>query len=119
MPDWQTYYIAYLIGKSYVGIRTEDIMRSSRYLQSVTSANNKEVKLIAIGSASIPALHAAVLNPKLFKSVTVDESITSWGDVLKDPNAKRVLPNAVHGALEMYDLDTLRSMIGKEKLESK
>ena len=61
--DWQDYFRAYLVGQSYVGMRTEDIFAAARYLKTIAPG---EVSLFARGRTTVPALHAAALAPDFF-----------------------------------------------------
>ena len=63
-------YMAYLLGRSCVGLRAENILAASRWLKEQTPPGKRAaVRLIAVGQAGIPALHAAALEPDLFQSV--------------------------------------------------
>lgn len=103
---WKDFYRAYLLGKSYLGMRAEDILVCARHLRSL-GAPDARVRVIAIGEAGPPALHAVALEPELFTSLDVQQSITSWAEVVRAPEAKRQLMNTVHGALRFYDLPDL------------
>ncbi len=100
---------AYLMGKSYVGMRTEDVGRWTRVLKTMAD----EVHLLAIGEAAIPALHAAALDRAAYKSTTLQEMIPSWESLVGATEAVDQSVNTVHGVLRRYDLPDLRRMIGK------
>jgi hypothetical protein len=102
---------AYLMGKSYVGMRTEDVGRWTRVLK--TMAN--EVHLLAIGEAAIPALHAAALDRDAYNSTTLQELIPSWESLVTSTEAVDQSVNTVHGVLRRYDLPDLRKMIGIDR----
>lgn len=102
--DWKDYFTAYLLGKSYVGMRAEDILTCARFL---AGAEKNRVHLIAIGEAGPPAIHAAALEPELFKSVRIERSVVSWSNVVQTPVTRNQLINTVHGALRFYDLPDL------------
>lgn len=99
---------AYLMGKSYVGMRTEDVGRWTRVLK--TMAN--EVHLLAIGEAAIPVLHAAALDRAAYQSTTFKEMIPSWESLVSETEAVDQSVNTVHGVLRHYDLPDLRKMVG-------
>jgi cephalosporin-C deacetylase-like acetyl esterase len=106
--DWKDYFFAYLLGKSYVGMRTEDILVSARFLAASRSGQpNARVHLVGIGEAGPAALHAAALEPQTFDSVRLERSIVSWQNVVRTPVTGNQLVNAVHGALRIYDLPDL------------
>lgn len=107
-PDWQDYFTAYLLGRSYVGMRVEDIYAVATYLRS---REDRAVRLFAMGQAVVPALHAAALNPAVFSNVTLVGGIPSWTDVVNTPRARQQLMNAVHDALSWYDLPDLERLL--------
>ena len=101
---------AYLMGKSYVGMRTEDVGRWTRVLKTMAD----EVHLLAIGEAAIPALHAAALNRDSYKTAVLRESLPSWESLVSATEAIDQSVNTVHGVLKHYDLPDLREMVGSK-----
>ena len=81
--DGRDLIYAYLLGRSYVGMRTEDILICARYMTKNERHNSKRVKMIAVGNVGVPALHAAVLEPNLFFKVEISQMVTSWTDVVR------------------------------------
>ena len=112
--DWRETTMASLLGKTYVGMRTEDIWQCVRFLRQKSGLPDLKPDLIAEGEAGIPALHAAALEPDLFGDVTIIESLESWADVLKTPETRRQQAGLVYGALHHYDLPDLASTLGKK-----
>jgi hypothetical protein len=89
-------------------MRAEDTVICARLLAGYrTDAGPRNVHLTAIGEAGPPALHAAALEPQLFRSVHLERSLVSWASVITTPAAKNQLVNSVHGALRFYDLPDL------------
>lgn len=109
---------AYLMGRSYVGMRTDDVQRWLRWLQSssLTGSTPVAVDLIAIGEAAIPALHGAALNPGAFASVTLRRMIPSWEAIVTAPETFDQSVNVVHGALRHFDLADLVALAGEDKV---
>ena len=106
--EFKTYFLAYHLGKSFVGMRTEDILACARFLTTYRKRTNPyRVHLTAIGEAGPPALHAAALEPQAFASLTLRRSVVSWSNVVHTPETRNQLVNAVHGALRVYDLPDL------------
>jgi cephalosporin-C deacetylase-like acetyl esterase len=113
--DVQEIYLAYLMGRSFVGIRTDDVFRWSDNLSRYrTNGEKLPIQLIATGEAAIPALHAAALDPSRFESVRLKRMIRSWAEVVAAPESLNQLVNAVHGALRHYDLPDLVELAGKD-----
>jgi dienelactone hydrolase len=108
--DWTDYFRAYLIGKSMVGMRVEDIFACMKHLDT------PQVELIGVGEATVPVLHAAALAPGHVGKVTLRAGIPSWEAVLQIPDARQQLSNCVHNALAVYDLPDLVQLAGAEKV---
>lgn len=106
--DGQDVYTAYLLGRSYVGMRTEDIMMCARFLH----LQDGRVDLVAVGHVSVPALHAAALGPDMFGSVKLVRGLVSWSNVIESGRSLNQLVNTVHGALTVYDLPDLAATLG-------
>lgn len=108
--DWTDFKRAYLLGKSFVGMRVNDIslvVNAMRYFFT----DKVDVHLHAVGTTTVPALHAAALFPGTFSHVTLEGGIPSWVAVVAEPYARHVLMNTVHGALVVYDLPDLVAML--------
>ncbi len=115
-PNLNEAVTAYLLGRSYVAMRAEDILVCARAAAALTPTNT--VDLVAFGSVGVPALHAAALEPQLFSSVRIVRSLRSWTKVIDSRTHRGQFINAVHGALEVYDLPDLAAMLGgKVKIE--
>lgn len=97
------YFVAYMLGRSLVGMRTEDLLVSARYLASRTGKG--KVRLIAMGDVIEPAGHAVALEPELFASFRMEG--TGGRPRKAVPYTTDFLENAVHGALRVYDRDDL------------
>jgi len=99
---------------SYVGVRAEDILVCSRFLSSNEGA--KKIHLMSIGRTGPAALHAAALEPQLFTTVTLKNSLVSWADVVDTPTAVNQFQNLVFGSQKVYDLPDLVGTLARDKL---
>lgn len=97
------YFVAYMLGRSLVGMRTEDLLVSARYLASRTGKG--KVRLIAMGDVIEPAGHAVALEPELFASFRMQGTGSRPRRAV--PYTTEFLENVVHGALRIYDRDDL------------
>lgn len=102
------YFVAYMLGRSLVAMRADDVLSA---VKAVSAMESNVVRVIAIGDAGVPVLHAAALYPEWFRNVTLRNSITSWETVVKTPVSIRQLENTVHGAMKVYDLPDLMDMM--------
>jgi len=112
-PDGQDYYIAYHLGRSYVGMRAEDLLVCARYLARKRHGQSDRVELVSVGYVSSSALHAAALEPELFGSVKLVRPLANWANVVELGFSKNRLVNTVHGALATYDLPDLARVVGQ------
>ena len=104
------YYIAFMLGRSWLGMRGEDVMVSARWLRD--KHDTKSIRLVAIGDVGPPALHAAALEPELVANLELKESLESWRELMRAKDAHKHIYNAVHDALRYYDLPDLVQMPG-------
>jgi cephalosporin-C deacetylase-like acetyl esterase len=118
LGDAKTYYLAYLLGKSLTGLRTEDALAAAHFVAYYQKPKNspRRVHLVGIGQAGIVALHAAALRPELFASVTLRNTPHDWASTVKRPIPAGLLEGTIHGALKVYDLPDLVQLIGAEKV---
>jgi dienelactone hydrolase len=114
--DWRDFFRAYLIGKSYTGMRAEDILNMARLLRGRLE-DAERIALIAHGQMTVPALHAAALERDLFAAVRLGGGIPSWEAVARNPRAQDQLIHCVHGALTFYDLPDLMALLPAEVLD--
>ncbi len=109
LKNWRQMNTPYLLGRSLLGMRAEDVLVCARY---AVGAGEGGVDLMAIGHLGVPALHAAALEPSLFRSVTLRGTLASWSSVVHARRTHNQWVNAVHGALAVYDLPNLAAMLG-------
>lgn len=106
--DWKDLYLAYLLGKSYLAMRAEDVLICARFLGGYEAGQQpNRVHLISIGRTGPAALHAAALEPQRFASVRPDRCLVSWASVVRTPLSTGQFENVVHRALKTYDLPDL------------
>lgn len=116
LGDWKSFYLAYLLGKSVVGMHTEDAISAGHFLAYYQTEKPRKVHLVGVGKAAIPALHAAALEPGLFTTVTLRNAPHDWSSIVGLPAPVGQLTSTVHGALGVYDLPDLVRSLGPEKV---
>lgn len=117
--NWNEIFISYLLGKSMVGTRAEDVLVAARYLEELEapatkSGEKSSVQVRALGNAGVPALHAVALEPSLFASLELSGILPSWSAYLANPDTRGQMVNSVHGALRFYDLPDLIACLQKK-----
>jgi dienelactone hydrolase/pimeloyl-ACP methyl ester carboxylesterase len=108
--DWKDITTAFCLGRSYVGMRAEDVLTVARHATRHLAGG--PVDLVAVGNAGVPALHAAALEPSLFRSVKLSQALVSWASVIRCRLTRLQYANVVHGALLEYDLPNLGATLG-------
>ena len=104
--------LAYLLGKSLVGDRAEDVLTVARWLSKKESVDS--IQLVASGELTIAALHAAAVEPQLFSLLELRRGLVSWSNLVETPMSVNQVAGLVHNALAQYDLpDLARLFDGK------
>ena len=106
--DGSDYYLAYLLGKSYIGLRCDDLILAAHYFQEKYGV---KIRLVALGLAGTVAVHAAVAEPELFDSVTIDSDLPNWHTWVENAPCPIVLTNTIHGVLNYYDIEDLKNFL--------
>jgi hypothetical protein len=107
LGDAKSYFLAYLLGQSLVGLHTEDALAGGQFVANYKTKTPRRVHLIGVGRAGIAALHAAALEPDLFASVTLRRMPASWSSLIPQSIPQGQLTTTVHGVLRTYDLPDL------------
>jgi hypothetical protein len=114
--DSKSFFLAYLLGQSIVGLHTEDTLAAAQFVANYKTKTPRKVHLIAVGRSGIPALHAAALEPQLFASLTLKNTPSSWSSLIPQKTPAGSLTSSVHSALTTYDLPDLLRTIDPAKL---
>ncbi|MDO4628701.1 MAG: prolyl oligopeptidase family serine peptidase [Planctomycetia bacterium] len=108
--DGNDYYLAYNLGRSYVGFRTDDLFSITRWLKSQAFCG--EIELYAVSEACIPVLHAAVLDCDVYRHVTLENCLISWTNTVENGGFSNTpLTSTIHGVLKVYDLPEMRTYL--------
>ncbi len=111
-PDGREVMLAYLIGRSYVGMRTADLIGVTLAAGDLLDSE-AAIRLVADGPiVSVVGLHAAALEQDLYAEARLNGDIESFVSIVEQPLADDMLVHTVHGALDVYDLPLLREAVG-------
>jgi len=123
-PNFNDAYTAYLLSRSFLAQRAEEIYLCLRALPKIADDQQPDVKprpvhLVAVGEPGPAALHAAALAPELFASVRLVGSLPSYAELIDKPlDARPHFVSIVHGALHEYDLPDLVGSLPAGKVEA-
>jgi len=99
-------YLAIHLARPLLGQRVEDAIAALEALLADSRVDPDRISLVGRGAAGPVALHAAALE-KRFSTLTLEESIESYLEVVATPLSRGQLSNVVPGALLYYDLPDL------------
>jgi len=98
-------YLSSMIGKSVVGIQTEDIVRAVDYLKELDGVDKEKIGGIAVGVACLPLIHAAAFDSSIH-NVTLIGSPISYKSIAMDRFYRIGLIKREDGGTEYpYEID--------------
>jgi uncharacterized protein (TIGR03435 family) len=101
---------AFLVGKTIVGIRTDDVLRTVDWL--FANQHPTSVTVHATGALGIVALHAAVLDPRITR-VQVDDALPTYRSIVDEQLHRDASESVIPGVLQHYDIPDLRRVLEK------
>ncbi len=106
LGDYKDAARAYVVGKTLVGMRAEDVIRAVDYLASRPDVDAAAITGIGRGSLSVPLLHAAVLDARISRLI-LEQTLESYRLALDHPIDRDLYDVLVPGVLKKYDLPEL------------
>ncbi len=106
---------AFLDGKTFVGMRTEDVIAAVQWLAAQETVDSAMISAWADGASGTVLLHAAVLEPRI-RQVTIEGALTTWASVVDADVHRNVAESIVPGVLLHYDLDDLIIAIAPRRI---
>jgi cephalosporin-C deacetylase-like acetyl esterase len=100
-----------LVGRSLIGMRTDDVIRATDYLALRADVDAKRITAAASGHMGLVLLHAAVLDSRL-KHITVDHVLTSYRSLLNATLPIGAPEDVVPRVLLRYDIPDLVKTLG-------
>ena len=97
--DEEIAVLYYMLGKSLVGVRAEELLVLARHLKGAFGA---APVLEASGRMAIPAAHALAVARDLVAGLKIADAPASWTEVVEE-SLSYPYANAVNGALLRYD----------------
>ena len=101
---------SYVVGKTLVGMRAEDIIRAVDYLASRPDVDRAKISAFGDGALGVPLLHAAVLDHRIARLV-LDQTLVSYRLAVDRPVTRGLYDVLVPGVLKKYDLDDLLAAV--------
>lgn len=110
--DWTLLSLrALLVGKTPVGMRTDDVVAAINWLGGRSDVDMDHLSVLATGALGPVALHAAVLDDRI-GHVTTDSAIVSYREFVERPLCRDMAEVNMPGVLRRYDLPDLMAVLG-------
>ncbi len=106
LGDYKDAARAYVVGKTLVGMRAEDVIRAVDYLVSRPDVDHAAITAVGQGSLGVPLLHAAVLDTRITRLV-LQQTLQSYRLAVEHPIDRELYDVLVPGVLKKYDLSDL------------
>ena len=104
-----------LIGRSLVGIRAGDVIRTANFLKTVSAVNSEEISAVATGELGPVLLHAAVFD-KSIKHIVLLNLPISYKSMVMNKYYEMKFSSMVIETLAYYDLPDLIGCIAPRKV---
>ena len=116
-PFYQLSLRAELVGRTLVGLRTDDAIRAVDYLTDRNDVDPARISAQAGGHDGLVLLHAAVLDHRL-RHIDVDHVLVSYRSLLDAPLPIGAPEDMIPGVLLHYDLPDLKRALGLRLTET-
>jgi hypothetical protein len=113
--DFRDAMTALLVGKTMAGMRALDITRGVDLLWARPDVDRDKIYAYGKKGGAVPALYAAVLDPRIRK-VVLEGMLSSYDSVVENKIHRHVLENVVPGALKFYDFPDLVASLAPRKV---
>jgi cephalosporin-C deacetylase-like acetyl esterase len=110
LGDYTASARAYVVGKTLVGMRAEDIVRAVDYLCSRPDVDPASILAEGQGILGVPLLHAAVLDRRIGR-VVLQDTLASYRLAVDRPVTRGLYDVLIPGVLLKYDLPDLVSAL--------
>ncbi|MCW5979807.1 MAG: acetylxylan esterase [Bryobacteraceae bacterium] len=108
--DFDSAMTGLLIGRPLLGMRARDFHQAVNLLAARADVDPGRIAAIGRGSAAVPALHAAALDPRIGK-LALDDMLVSYRAAVESYAHRQLFENAVRGVLKAYDLPDLAAAL--------
>ncbi len=113
--DYQTAMRALLVGKTWVGMQVDDLLRSFDYLASRPDVDPKRIAVFGKGNGGVLALYAAALEPRVEK-VVCERAVLSYMSIVRAKLHENMIGIVVPGVLHDFDLPDVAFAIAPRTL---
>lgn len=110
--DWTLLSLrALLVGKTPVGMRTDDTVAAINWLATRAEVDSRQIAVTGVGALGPVALHTAILDDRI-DQVASDTAIISYREFVERPISLNMAEVNLPGVLTRYDLPDLIAALG-------
>jgi hypothetical protein len=106
---------AIIVGKTLVGMRTDDVIRVLNWLSSRADVDRTSITLYGKGGLGMVALHAAAVDTRITR-VTAESTLVSYRTALDAPLHRNLSEITIPGVLQHYDVSDLLQAISPREV---
>jgi hypothetical protein len=115
--EYRNAMLALHTGQSLTSLRVTEIITVLDYIKSKTELSAKSIHIFATGKASLPALHAAIIDNRI-DQIDVSNALGSFYDLFDDPARSDWYSYVIPGVLKYYDIPELEKTLGSRLKKS-
>ena len=115
LGDYSAAARAYVVGKTLVGMRAEDIIRAVDYLASRDDVDATKIGGLGKGAQGIPLVHAAVIDKRIGR-LMLEQTMVSYRAAVDHPIYRGLYDVIVPGVVRKYDIDDLLAAVAPRKV---
>ena len=106
---------AIIVGKTLIGMRTDDVIRVLNWLSSRADIDRTSITLYGKGGLGMVALHAAAVDTRITR-VIAENSLVSYRAALDAPLHRNLSEIMIPGVLNHYDVGDLLEAIAPREV---
>jgi cephalosporin-C deacetylase-like acetyl esterase len=106
---------AMLVGKSFVGMRADDVIRAVNWLSAQADVEKSSITVCGRGAEGMATLHAAALDPRITR-VIAENTLVSYRLALEAPLHRNLSDIILPGVLLKYDTADLLEAISPRRV---
>ena len=106
---------AIIVGKTLVGMRTDDVIRVLNWLSSRSDVDRTSITLYGKGGLGMVALHAAAVDTRITR-VIAENTLVSYRTALDAPLHRNLSEITIPGVLQHYDVSDLLQAIAPREV---
>lgn len=110
--EYRNAMLALHIGKSLPALRITDILNLIEFIDADKRLSAKPIIAYTFGKTTLPALHAAVLAPRI-SQLNISGLPSSFYEIFSDPEKKDWYSYVIPDVLNYYDLPDLQKVLDK------